>query len=98
MDANELQEILQSDKKLTLKEVKEIIYKIKQDCLLQICEIAKKENSIVTEKVSGDSIMESINFYQRYIQAKSERQFYQGQSNAFYLCLDLLNKIGEPNE
>lgn len=98
MDTNELQEILQSDKKLTLKDVKEIIYKLMRDCFDEICKASNKEYELAHDEKDPHNVFDTISFYQIYTQTISERQFYQGQSNAFYLCLDLLNKIGEPNE
>ena len=62
MTTEKLQQILQSDKALTLNEVKEIIYELKNDC------VVFKED--------------------RY-----EAGFYNGEQNAFYICLDLLDKL-----
>lgn len=63
MKSTELQDILQSEKQLTIKEIKNIIYELKND---------------VIHKAELD------NHY--------ECGFYNGEVNAFYICLDLLDK------
>ena len=63
MKSTELQNILQSEKQLTIKEIKNIIYELKND---------------VIHKAELD------NHY--------ECGFYNGEVNAFYICLDLLDK------
>ena len=73
MTPNELQAILQSNKKLTLKEVQEIIWNLKNDCALKTYE---------------DEI----------IKDKRKTGFYNGEVNAFYICLDLLAKVEQDND
>lgn len=62
MTTEKLQQILQSDKELTLSEVKEIIYELKNDCVM-------------------------------FKEDRYEAGFYNGEQNAFYICLDLLEKV-----
>ena len=62
MTTEKLQQILQSDKSFTLSEVKEIIYELKNDCVV-------------------------------FKEDKYEAGFYNGELNAFYICLDLLEKV-----
>ena len=62
MTAEQLQAYLQSDKQLTLRAVQNIIYELKNDC------VVFKENAY-------------------------EAGFYNGEMNAFYICLDLLAKV-----
>ena len=57
-----LQEILQSDKPLTLQKVKDIICELKNDCV-------------------------------RFNEERYTAGFYNGEMNAFYICLDLLDKV-----
>lgn len=64
MTTEKLQQILQSDKALTLNEVKEIIYELKNDCVV-------------------------------FREDRYEAGFYNGELNAFYICLDLLEKVNE---
>lgn len=62
MTAEKLYEILSSDMQLSLDDVKEIIYELKNDC----CQFHKDE---------------------------FQAGFYSGEMNAFYICLDLLDKV-----
>lgn len=62
MTTEQLQAYLQSDKQLTLRAVQNIIYELKNDC------VVFKENTY-------------------------EAGFYNGEMNAFYICLDLLAKV-----
>lgn len=62
MTTEELQKILQSDEQLSLNEVKQIIYELKNDCV-------------------------------QYNEDQFKAGFYNGELNAFYLCLDLLEKV-----
>lgn len=75
MTPAELQKILQSDEKLTVKQVKEIIWQLKSDCL-------EFQNKLFDKELEK-------NRYNR------EYGFYDGESNAFYICLDLLEKVEE---
>ena len=67
MTPAELQKILQSDDKLTVKQVKEAIK--------ELHEIAIADYRVETRQTT--------------------KQFYDGQVNAFYICLDLLEKVEE---
>lgn len=78
MTPAELQKILRSDEKLTVKQVKEIIWELKQDCFDKIYEMYGKG------KLIGELIV--------------DQKYYQGESNAFYICLDLLEKVEEDDE
>ena len=64
MTAGKLQDILQNKKELTIDEIKQIIYELKNDCV---------------------GAAEITNRY--------ECGFYNGEMNAFYICLDLLDKL-----
>lgn len=66
MSAVELQNILQSEKSLTLHAVQNIIYELKNDS-------------------TGIRIDVQANPY--------TAGYYAGECNAFYICLDLLDKI-----
>ena len=90
MTANELRKILESDNKLTIKEVKNIIHELQQDCFWKICELTGQEFTFK----ETDSVNDCIDATKPLM----ERQFYQGETNAFYLCLDLLDKVGESDE
>lgn len=65
MTANELQNYLKRDS-LTLQEVAQIIYELKNDC------VGRGE-----------------------IGNRYECGFYNGEVNAFYICIDLLSKLEE---
>lgn len=89
MTPTELQKILQSDEKLSLSKIKEIIWQLKTDCFGKIYELKDKQNTAVkTNEWIVDDINNTLNPY------LAER-FYQGETNAFYICLDLLEKVGE---
>lgn len=75
MTPAELQKILRSDEKLTVKQVKEIIWELKQDCFDKTYEMYGKG------KLIGELIV--------------DQKYYQGETNAFYICLDLLEKVEE---
>ena len=77
MTPAELQKILQSDEKLSVEQVKEIIWQLKNDCLEQ-------QNKLF------DKVLEKNKFNRDY-------GFYDGETNAFYICLDLLAKVGDDN-
>ena len=62
MTTEKLWEIFSSDEQLSLDDVKEIIYELKNDC----CQFHKDE---------------------------FQAGFYSGEMNAFYICLDLLDKV-----
>ena len=65
MTAEELQKILQDDKKLTIEDVQGILWGLKEDCFGEIDKDLDKE----------------------------KENFYYGEVNAFYICLDLLEKV-----
>lgn len=62
MTTEKLQEILSSDEQLSLDDVKEIIYELKNDCC-------------------------------QFNEEPYKAGFYSGEMNAFYICLDLLDKV-----
>ena len=64
MTSGKLQDILQNKEELTIDEIKQIIYELKNDCV---------------------GAAEITNRY--------ECGFYNGEINAFYICLDLLDKL-----
>ena len=70
METNKLQNIINSDKNLTIKEVQNILYELKQDCF--------------------DEISKGLN--------KDKEQWYYGETNAFFICLDLLEKVEQEQE
>ena len=65
MTAEELQKIIQDDKKLTIDEVQGILWGLKEDCFSEIDKDLPKE----------------------------KENFYYGEANAFYICLNLLEKV-----
>lgn len=69
MTAEELQKILQDDKKLTIEDVQGILWELKQDCFNETYKALNKETE----------------------------NFYHGEINAFYICLDLLEKVDIDN-
>lgn len=86
MTPAELQKILQSDEKLSVKQVKEIIYQLQQDSAWQICKLSKSIDIDATK---------SMNDCVSKIEPLMYGKFYEGGSNAFYICLDLLEKVEE---
>lgn len=70
METNELQEILQSNERLTIDYLLQIIYELKQDA-------SREKHS----KEIGE-----MSYY-----------FYEGEVNAFCICLDLLEKYRSSN-
>lgn len=73
MTPAELQKILRSDERLTVKQVKEIIWELKND--------------VSYKPYIDKNASEKYKDYQR--------NFYDGEANAFYICLDLLEKVEE---
>lgn len=64
MTSDELQKILQSDKQLSINEIKQIIYELKNDMV-------------------------------RFKKDPFEAGWNNGSMNAFYICLDLLDKVND---
>ena len=94
MTPAELQKILQSDDKLTVKQVKEIIWQLKNDCFNEINNLRGEKQEC--EKLNfEDCGVDSIN---RAFRLYLEEKFYNGEANAFYICLDLLEKVEDNNE
>jgi hypothetical protein len=90
MELAELQEILESDKPLNVKQVQEIIYQLKNDCFDEIYKFNNEQKEIETIKPE-----QSIDVkFQTYLKEK----FYYGEINAFYICLDLLEKVIDRRE
>ena len=94
MTPAELQKILQGDDKLTIKQIKEIIYELKNDCFDEIIKLHKKQKEIEIINIAEWGIENTKNALTPYY----EEKFYYGESNAFYICLDLLEKVGENEE
>ena len=67
MTAKELQSKCRSIKKLTIEEVQDILWELKEDCFNETLKDLKKEQEC----------------------------FYDGEINAFYICLNLLEKVEE---
>lgn len=67
MTTNELHDILESEKRLSIYEVRDILYRLKCACIRE-----------------GNSDYET--------------GFYGGEVNAFYIALDLLEKLEVPND
>lgn len=86
----ELQKILQSDDKLTVKQVKEIIWQLKNDCFEEVSK--NKNRAIENRKLKYTGVVDNC-FENVYL--KMEEKYYQGETNAFYICLDLLEKVEE---
>lgn len=73
MTTAELHEILDDEnRKLTVDELKEIVYQLKQDCI--------NEQYIYIAKNDGE-----------------KAEYYAGEVNAFYICLDLLEHLKGDN-
>lgn len=69
MTFTDLHKILDDEnRKLSLDELKQVIYELKQDCF----------NEQIREVINGR------NYY-----------YYGGEQNAFQICLDLLEHLGE---
>ena len=67
MIAKELQSKCRSIKKLTIEEVQDILWELKEDCFNETLKDLKK----------------------------GQEDFYHGEINAFYICLNLLEKVEE---
>lgn len=92
MKSVELQKILQSDEKLSVEQVKEIIWQLKEDCYKEVYKLKKEEEEAKNIKIEEWGIDEKMDFsVSLYLREK----FYYGETNAFYICLDLLGKIEE---
>ena len=72
MKPHELRAILKSKKPLTVQQVQNIIYELKND---------------INDKAAANLRKASPKAY--------ECGFYNGETNAFYICLDLLEKVEE---
>lgn len=80
MTFEELHEILDNEnKKLSIEELKEVIYELKQDCC--------KNDMIVTDNYSQGKC-----YKETYI---SDSRYYTGEQNAFQIVLDLLEHFDE---
>ena len=89
MTPAELQKILQGDEKLTVKQVKEIIWQLKEDCYKEIYKLKEEQKAIKIEEcgMDGKTDFSFVSYFRE--------KFYNGETNAFYICLDLLEKVGE---
>ena len=69
MTTAELHEILDDEnRKLTVDELKEVVYQLKQDCINEQYEHTMSKNF-------------------------EKAEYYAGEVNAFYICLDLLEHL-----
>ena len=84
----ELQAILRNPKKLSLKKIKHIIYELKKDCYDEIYKL-QNENPPNLIKIEQDG-MTSI---RATLQNVGREEFLTGAADAFYICLDLLDKL-----
>lgn len=92
MTPAELQKILQSDEKLTVKQVEEIIWQLKNDCFEEVSKWTKEKKEREIIDVDKWNAEEYLNFA---VSPYLEEKFYYGEINAFYICLDLLEKVEE---
>lgn len=80
MTTRELHEILDNkNRKLSLAELKQVIYELKQDCFNQT-------NDLLEETAKGEVEREE------YVHKNG---FYDGEQNAFQIVLDLLEHLEE---
>lgn len=78
MTTEELHKILDNeDKKLSVKELQEVIYELKQDCF--------KEDMLIMDDYSKGQVTRET-----YI---SKSRYYMGEQNAFQIALDLLEHL-----
>ena len=89
MTPAELQKILRSDEKLTVKQVKEIIWQLKNDCFGKVSELKNKQREREVINLGEWGVEHIENSLTPYL----EEKFYYGEANAFYICLDLLEKV-----
>ena len=95
MTPAELQKILQSDEKLSVEQVKEIIWQLKEDCYKEVYKLKKEQEEAESIKLEEWGMDEKMDFS---VSSYSREKFYYGEANAFYICLDLLDllkKVGE---
>lgn len=97
MKPAELQEILQSDKNLTIQEVKEIIWQLKNDCFEEVSKLKneQKENKDNPINIKEWGVEQKVDYI---LQPYLAEKYYYGETNAFYICLDLLEKVGDKND
>lgn len=82
MTVEQLHDILDDEnRKLTVDELKQIVYRLKLDAAGEF----NKE---------FDAAQESLTLYTTHKHEKL-MQFYSGETNAFQICLDLLEHIGD---
>ena len=86
MTTEKLQAILKGPKKLTLNEIKEILYNLQNDCFDQVYKLHDFPNIVREEK-------DGVTSFKAVMKRVGEEQFYMGEANAFYICLDLLDKL-----
>lgn len=80
MDAIDLHNILDDEnRKLSLDELKQVIYELKQDCF--------KEQATLLDDYTSKRCGE-----RHYIHTNA---YYMGEKNAFQIVLDLLEHLGE---
>lgn len=81
MTFEQLHEILDNeDRKLSVKELKQVIYELKQDCFDKVVQLSHKfSNVVLTEEMRKSFTIDS--------------SFYNGEINAFEIALDLLEHL-----
>lgn len=86
MTPAELQKILQSDEKLTVKQVEEIMRELMKETI---------GKGLDLQKYKCIQISNNINDLAIQIQPLFEEKFCEGQIKSLGICLDLLEKVGE---
>lgn len=88
MTPEKLQDILRSTKGLSLNEIKEIIWELKKDCFNEYYKLTEA----TIPNISKDE-QDGMTVFRATMQNVGKEQYYMGEINAFYICLDLLNKL-----
>lgn len=84
MTPAELQKILQSDEKLTVKQVKEIMRELMKETISKGLDLQKYRCTQMSNNINDLAIQ---------IQPLFEEKFYEGQIRSLGICLDLLEKV-----
>ena len=89
MASVELQKILQSEDKLTVKQVKEIMRALMKETI---------GKGLDLQKYKCIQMSNNINELAIQIQPLFEEKFCEGQIRSLGICLDLLEKVGEDEQ
>lgn len=89
MTPAELQKILQSDEKLTVKQVKEIMRELMKETIGKGLDLQKNRCRQMSNNINDLTIQ---------IQPLFEEKFCEGQIRSLCICLDLLEKVEEEDE